>query len=69
MKFNDFSSNLSTFAPGVSMVEIESLKGQIKEWKEKYETIRIKRQVFDCVFSNKIFFKFNDTILFAMMLN
>ena len=27
------------------MVELESLKGQVKEWKEKYDTIRIKRQV------------------------
>ena len=38
-----FSSSM--FAPGVSMVEVESLKGQVKEWKEKYETIRLKRQV------------------------
>ncbi|CAK8697051.1 unnamed protein product [Clavelina lepadiformis] len=42
---NSFShSTLPTLAPGVSMVELDSLKGQLKEWKEKYETIRIKRQ-------------------------
>jgi len=27
------------------LVEFDFLKGQVKEWKEKYETIRIKRQV------------------------
>merc|ERR1712096_261850 len=31
-------------APGVSMVELETLKAQVKDWKEKYETIRMKRQ-------------------------
>nr|XP_018673000.1 dynactin subunit 1 isoform X2 [Ciona intestinalis] len=37
-----FSS--SNFVPGISMMEIDSLKASVKEWKEKYETIRIKRQ-------------------------
>ena len=41
--FSGFSA--TSFAPGVSSVEFDYLKGQVKEWKEKYETIRIKRQV------------------------
>ena len=35
----------TSLASGVSLVEFDFLKGQVKEWKEKYETIRIKRQV------------------------
>nr|CAB3236444.1 dynactin subunit 1 [Phallusia mammillata] len=38
------SMSSMSLAPGISLVEIDSLKGQIKEWREKYETIRIKRQ-------------------------
>jgi len=37
-------SSYTQLAPGMSLLDFETLKAQVKDWKEKYETIRLKRQ-------------------------
>ncbi|XP_039262421.2 dynactin subunit 1-like [Styela clava] len=37
-------SSISALAGGVSMAEVEMLKAQAKDWKDKFEAIRLKRQ-------------------------
>lgn len=37
-------ASISALAGGVSMAEVESLRAQLKDWKDKFDTIRLKRQ-------------------------